>query len=93
MLLKMKNLLLETTFIQKIMNEGFNLDMHKCLFDEVKNLSKTNVHFIMNNAKVDLVTESLKDFHSEDITARRAINSKNPGSTTIEVFIYNYEMN
>ena len=82
----------EKSFVGYV-NGGFNLDMHKCLFDEVKNLSKTNVRFIMNNAKVDLVTESLKDFHSEDITARRAINSKNPGSTTIEVFIFNYEMN
>jgi DNA adenine methylase len=78
----------EKSFVGYV-NDGFNLDMHKCLFDEIKNLSKINVRFVMSNAKVDLVTESLKDFNSEDITARRAINSKNPGSTTTEIFIYN----
>ena len=78
----------EKSFVGYV-NDGFNLDMHKCLFDEIKNLNKINVRFVMSNAKVDLVTESLKDFNSEDITARRAINSKNPASTTTEVFIYN----
>jgi DNA adenine methylase len=78
----------EKSFVGYV-NDGFNLDMHKCLFDEIKNLSKINVRFVMSNAKVDLVTECLKDFNSEDIIARRAINSKNPASTTTEVFIYN----
>ena len=78
----------EKSFVGYV-NDGFNLDMHKNLFDEIKNLNKINVRFVMSNAKVDLVTESLKDFNSEDITARRAINSKNPASTTTEVFIYN----
>ena len=43
----------------------------------------------MSNAKVDIVTNSFKDYNCEDIVARRAINSKNPGSTTTEVIIYN----
>ena len=43
----------------------------------------------MSNAKVDLVTETFKDYNSDDIIARRAINSKNPGSITTEVLIYN----
>ena len=41
------------------------------------------------NSKVDLVTYSFKDFTCEDAVARRAINSKKPGSKTIEVIIYN----
>ena len=57
------------------------------LFAEIKKLE--NIKFIMSNAKVDIVTNSFKDYNCEDIVARRAINSKNPGSTTTEVIIYN----
>jgi len=67
--------------------DGFNLDMHKLLFNEIKKLS--GVKFAMSNAKVDLVIENFKEYKCEDILARRAINSKNPGSKTTEVIIYN----
>ena len=67
--------------------DGFNLDTHKLLFDEIKKLK--NIKFVMSNAKVDLVTDNFKEYNSNDIIARRAINSKNPGSTTTEVIIYN----
>jgi len=43
----------------------------------------------MNNAKVELIMNNFKDYKCEDIIARRAINSKNPGSVTTEVIIYN----
>jgi DNA adenine methylase len=66
--------------------DGFNLDMHTKLFDEIKKMN--DIHFVMSNAKVDLVTDYFKDYNCVDITARRAINSKNPGSTTTEVIIY-----
>jgi DNA adenine methylase len=66
---------------------GFDLDAHKRLFDSIKKMS--GVKFVMSNAKVDLVIDNFKDYNSEDIKARRAINSKNPGSTTTEVIIYN----
>ena len=66
---------------------GFNLEMHKMLFSEIKKLGK--IKFAMSNAKVDLVTENFQEYNCEDIIARRAINSKNPGSTTTEVIIYN----
>ncbi|GAF85212.1 unnamed protein product, partial [marine sediment metagenome] len=52
-------------------------------------LDKKKVKFLMSNAKVDLVTDHFKDYKCDDIQARRAINSKNPESTTTEVFIYN----
>ena len=61
--------------------------MHKLLFSEIKKLGK--IKFIMSNAKVDLVTENFTEYECQDITARRAINSKKPGSTTMEVIIYN----
>ena len=63
--------------------------MHNCLFDEILKLDKKNVKFLMSNSRVDLVLEKFKDYNCEDITARRAINSKNPESTTIEVLINN----
>ena len=34
-------------------------------------------------------THNFKDYNCEDIIARRAINSKKPGSTTTEVIISN----
>lgn len=66
--------------------DGFNLDMHTKLFDEITKMN--DIYFVMSNAKVDLVTDYFKDYNCVDITARRAINSKNPGSTTTEVIIY-----
>ena len=60
--------------------------MHTKLFDEITKMN--DIHFVMSNAKVDLVTDYFKDYNCVDITARRAINSKNPGSTTTEVIIY-----
>jgi len=67
--------------------DGFNLETHKLLFDEIKKIK--NIKFVMNNAKVNLVTDNFKEYNSVDIIARRAINSKKPGSTTTEVIIYN----
>jgi len=55
--------------------------------DEIKKLN--NIKFLMSNAKVDLVTDSFKEYNCDDIIARRAINSKKPDSTTTEVIIYN----
>lgn len=67
--------------------DGFNLDTHKLLFSEIKKLEGSK--FVMSNAKVDLVTDTFKEYNCQDIVARRAINSKNPESTTVEVIIYN----
>ena len=64
-----------------------DLDLHHLLFSEIKKLN--TIKFVMSNAKVDLVTEYFKDYNCQDVIARRAINSKKPGSTTTEVIIYN----
>lgn len=69
------------------LEDGFDLETHKLLFTEIKKLGKTK--FAMSNAKVDLVTENFKNYTCQDIIARRAINSKKPGSKTTEVIIYN----
>jgi DNA adenine methylase len=63
--------------------------MHKSLFDEILNLSEKKTKFLMSNSKVDFVLEKFKDYNIENIIARRAINSKNPGSSTTEVLISN----
>tara|TARA_B100000900_G_scaffold277057_1_gene236904 strand:- start:819 stop:1943 length:1125 start_codon:yes stop_codon:yes gene_type:complete len=67
--------------------DGFNLETHKLLFNEIKKLK--NIKFVMSNAKVDLVTDNFKEYNCDNIIARRAINSKKPGSSTTEVIIYN----
>lgn len=78
----------EKSFVGYVSN-GFSLETHSKLFSEIKKLNKKKVKFIMNNAKVKLVLDNFKDYKYEDITARRAINSKKPDSTTDEVIIYN----
>ena len=67
--------------------DGFNLETHKLLFNEIKKLG--NIKFVMSNAKVELVTDNFKEYNCDDIIVRRAINAKKPGSKTIEVIIYN----
>ena len=74
------------SFVKYVVN-GFNTENHLTLFNEVKKLK--NVKFLMSNAKVDLVTDTFKDYNIEDIITRRAINCKNPESKTTEVLIYN----
>jgi DNA adenine methylase len=68
-------------------SEGFSLETHNNLFNQIKNFK--NIKFAMSNSKVDLVTTNFKDYTYEEIIAKRAINSKRPNSTTIEVLIYN----
>ena len=41
----------------------------------------------MSNSNVPLVTKTFEGYEISKIKARRAINSKNPGSTTTEVII------
>ena len=69
--------------------DGFDLDNHKLLFNKIKNMC--DIKFVMSNASVDLVINSFNypEYNCENIIARRAINSKNPGSETKEVLIYN----
>ena len=70
-------------------SDGFDIDMHKSLFNEILKLDKKGVKFLMSNSKVELVLKNFEGYNSEDIVARRAINSKKPESTTTEVLIYN----
>jgi len=67
--------------------DGFALDMHQALFARLKNLSLTK--FLLSNAHVPLVTEAFAGYQKKVVEARRAINSKKPGSRTKEVLIWN----
>lgn len=69
--------------------DGFDLNAHNNLFNGIKKLKEKKIHFAMSNAKVDLVMDNFKECHYKEIVARRAINSKDPGSTTMEVIVYN----
>ena len=69
--------------------DGFNIDDHIDLFNNIKQMNDKNIKFVMSNAKVELVLKNLNKYNIVDIQARRAINSKNPNSTTTEVIIYN----
>ena len=72
-------------------SDGFNLEMHKKLFEEVKLLNDKKIKFLMSNSKVKLVTDNFDkdDFNYQDILAKRTINSKKPNSVIIEVLISN----
>ena len=69
--------------------DGFSIDAHNNLFEGVKSLKNKKIKFAMSNAKVDFVMDTFKDCQYEDIVARRAINSKDPSATTMEVIVYN----
>ena len=69
--------------------DGFGLATHQALFEAVKEVDKKKVGFVMSNAKVQLVTEAFAGFTCAEVVARRAVNSKKPGSKTSEVIVYN----
>ena len=78
----------KTSFV-KYTKEGFDLECHTALINEIKKIKNKNIKFTMSNSKVTLITENFGDCNMDDIIARRAINSKNPESVTTEVIIYN----
>jgi DNA adenine methylase len=78
----------KTSFV-KYSKEGFDLECHTALINEIKKIKSKNIKFAMSNSKVTLITENFDDCNMDDIIARRAINSKNPESVTTEVIIYN----
>ena len=77
-----------TSFV-KYTKEGFTLEKHKKLFEMCQQLKSK---FMMSNSNTDLVKEYFinEKFNIKTITAKRSINSKNPGSQTKEIIIQNY---
>lgn len=68
---------------------GFDIDMHKNLFKLTKELATKNINFAMSNSNAEFVKKSFEGCVLKEISARRAINSKNPGSKVIDVLIVN----
>ena len=69
--------------------DGFDLQQHKLLFDLATGLKAKGVKMAMSNAEVPLVTGAFlaPAYVTKIISARRAINSKNPEARTNEVLI------
>jgi len=67
--------------------DGFTLEEHRALFTRLNNLTLTK--FLLSNADVPVVTNAFAGFQKKVISARRAINSRNPESRTKEVLIWN----
>jgi DNA adenine methylase len=68
---------------------GFNLDMHKNLFNKIDVINSKNIKFLLSNANVELVNNHFKDYKKEEITTRRAIHVKNPEAKAKELLIFN----
>jgi DNA adenine methylase len=65
--------------------DGFIMDDHIDLFNLLKN---SKITFTMSNAKVELVTNNFEGYTIKDVSARRAIHSKNPSALTTEVLVH-----
>jgi DNA adenine methylase len=68
---------------------GFDLETHNKLFTLINKFNNKQVKFIMSNSNTDLVNNIFNAYNKEIITARRAINSKNPAAKTTELVIFN----
>ena len=60
------------------------------MFKLTKALTTDNIKFAMSNANVELVKKSFVGYTLTEITARRAIHSKNPAAKTTDVLIVEY---
>tara|TARA_Y100000389_G_scaffold204859_1_gene260225 strand:+ start:2925 stop:3899 length:975 start_codon:yes stop_codon:yes gene_type:complete len=71
---------------------GFDISQHKNLFKRIVELENAGVNVTMSNANVEMVQSNFNtdSFMSEDVVAKRAIHSKNPGVKTTELIISNH---
>jgi len=71
--------------------DGFDLEQHKLLFELATGMKAKGIGMAMSNAQVPLVTGAFlaPAYVTKIISARRAINSKNPEARTNEVLINN----
>ena len=80
---------IKTSFVNYT-NNGFDIDDHNSLFNQILSLNEKNVKFMLSNSNVEEVVKFFENFEIIIVNARRAINSKKPNSTTTEVIIKNY---
>ncbi len=81
---------ISTTSFVGYTSSGFTLSDHQSLFEWCINDRPRRVHFLLSNADAPLVREFFTepDFHTEIISVRRQIHSKDPSQTANEVLIY-----
>lgn len=82
-----------TTSFVKYTEQGFNIDDHHRLFDNIINQSNVfdNVKFMMSNADVKLVRDYFEHkYNTTSVICKRSINSKKPDANTKEIIIKNY---
>ena len=75
-----------TSFVGYV-KDGFGMNNHQQLFQMIDDLHKKKVSFSMSNAKTDLVTGHFSKYTIKTLRCRRAINSKKPESTALEVLV------
>lgn len=76
----------QTSFVGYVAG-GFDSLQHSTLFSSLKS---SHAKFVMSNSDVPIVCESFPPpYQTKKIVARRAIHSKDPSSTTMEVLINN----
>lgn len=71
---------------------GFDINNHNKLFQIVHELTEKKIKVMLSNADVSLIKDNFENdkYNITSILCKRAINSKNPQSKTIEVIIKNY---
>ena len=79
-----------TTSFVKYTENGFGIELHTSLFKILHSLQ--NKKFMMSNSDASLVHENFdkNKYSVKPVLCKRSINSKNPGSKTVEVIIKNY---
>lgn len=79
----------EDSFV-KYTKAGFDKKEHDKLFYICKELNTQKIKFLMSNSDVSYVKDNFDGYKKKTLSVQRQINSKNPGSQTNEILIFNY---
>ena len=82
----------KTTSFVGYTSDGFCLEKHKKLFERCVELKKDKIKIMMSNSDVELVTDIFEKnyFFIKKIVCKRSINSKKPGSKTLEIIVKSF---